>query len=583
MLKNQNMQARLFTAFMCVGILVLIVSVIGWIGISRLSGHISNITENAFPSVVGLWKTSEAQAREYGAEKSLIITSLGVEEIQKELAKIKTALKDEEEGLKIYDAAYRSPEEEKIYRRFKTEWSNWKTVGEQFLQLHNKFMQLGVINPRKIQIDLLTQGKKDTPEFAAAQAAADSLTKMNEYANTTLQPAFDTSTNLLLELLDLNSKVAENAQKTAEQDVATSTFLMIVCLILGPTIAAVFGWYFSNTIAKPLGAKIAGVVGVAERVSVGDLTTQVPITEDRDEVGKLMVAFRTMIQNLNSLIRQVQQSGIQITTSATQIAASGKQLEAAMTEQIASTNEVAATAREISANSKHLVKTIEQVEHTSQVTAQAAGDSQKDLNNMETTMRRLAGSTGSISSKLGTISDKANSINSIVTTITKVADQTNLLSLNAAIEAEKAGEYGTGFAVVAREIRRLADQTAVATLDIENMVKEMQGAVFTGVMEMDKFTKEVEQGVESVSHIGAKLESIIEQVQTLTPRFQEVGNGMEGQSQGAQQISEAMVQLSEASSQTAQSLREVNGAINQLNEAAQGLRQEVSRFKVASS
>jgi methyl-accepting chemotaxis protein WspA len=200
---------------------------------------------------------------------------------------------------------------------------------------------------------------------------------------------------------------------------------------------------------------------------------------------------------------------------------------------------------------------------------------------MEKTMRTLADATATISAKLGVISEKANNINSIVSTITKVADQTNLLSLNAAIEAEKAGEYGTGFAVVAREIRRLADQTAVATLDIENMVKEMQGAVSTGVMEMDKFTKEVERGVEDVQNIGMKLESIIEQVQTLTPRFQQVSNSVEAQSQGAVQISEAMTQLSEASSQTALSLREINGAIGNLNDAASGLRAEISRFKVA--
>ncbi|MCA1993616.1 MAG: methyl-accepting chemotaxis protein, partial [Coleofasciculus sp. S288] len=167
-----------------------------------------------------------------------------------------------------------------------------------------------------------------------------------------------------------------------------------------------------------------------------------------------------------------------------------------------------------------------------------------------------------------------------VTTITKVADQTNLLSLNAAIEAEKAGEYGLGFAVVAREIRRLADQTAVATLDIENMVREMQSAVSTGVMEMDKFTKEVGQSVEDVRDISVQLGSIIEQVQALSPRFEAVNQGMETQSQGAQQINEAMVQLSEASSQTATALREINSAIEQLNDAAHGLRHEISRFKV---
>ncbi len=289
----------------------------------------------------------------------------------------------------------------------------------------------------------------------------------------------------------------------------------------------------------------------------------------------------TIIEKLTSLISEVQKSGIQVTTSTTQIAASGKQLEATINEQVASTNEVAVTAKEIAATSSQLVKTMDEVQYTSQATAQAAGESQKDLIHMEKTMRILANSTGNISSKLAQISEKSHNINSIITTITKVADQTNLLSLNAAIEAEKAGEYGTGFAVVAREIRRLADQTAVATLDIENMVKEMQTSVSAGVMEMDGFTKEVERGVEDVGNISTKLESIIEQVQTLTPQFEKVSGSMEAQSEGAQQISEAMVQLSETSSQTVQSLREVNGAIRQLNEVAQSLRQEVSDFKVS--
>ncbi|NEQ67297.1 MAG: methyl-accepting chemotaxis protein, partial [Symploca sp. SIO2D2] len=199
---------------------------------------------------------------------------------------------------------------------------------------------------------------------------------------------------------------------------------------------------------------------------------------------------------------------------------------------------------------------------------------------MEATMEHLVNATSSISAKLGVISEKANTINSIITTITKVADQTNLLSLNAAIEAEKAGEYGRGFAVVAREIRRLADQTAIATLEIEQMVKSMQSAVSSGVMEMDKFSQEVVHSVEDVHHISEQLAEIIQQVQSFTPRFETVNQGMANQFQGAQEISSAMAQLYEASQQTADSLSETNLALDQLNDAAQSLEQEISSFKV---
>src|SRR5439155_4976801 len=124
------------------------------------------------------------------------------------------------------------------------------------------------------------------------------------------------------------------------------------------------------------------------------------------------------------------------------------------------------------------------------------GNGQQSISRMEETMGLFIEAVGVINSKLAVLNEKAGNINQVVTTITKVADQTNLLSLNAAIEAEKAGEYGRGFAVVATEIRRLADQTAVATYDIEQMVKEMQSAVSAGVMGMDKFSEEVRKGVD---------------------------------------------------------------------------------------
>jgi methyl-accepting chemotaxis protein WspA len=171
---------------------------------------------------------------------------------------------------------------------------------------------------------------------------------------------------------------------------------------------------------------------------------------------------------------------------------------------------------------------------------------------------------------------KANDINLVVTTITKVADQTNLLSVNAAIEAEKAGEYGLGFLVVAREIRRLADQSAVATLDIEQMVRQMQGAVSTGVMEMDKFTEQVRQGVQSVAHIGAQLGQIIERVQELSESIESLNEGMRSQSEGATQISEAMTQLTDGARQTAASLKEFNDATDSLRDVVSGLKQELT-------
>jgi len=449
-------------------------------------------------------------------------------------------------------------------------------------EVNKVFIQLEQVIIDPLQLQRLSKIRPLVQERLASINNATMLKKANrddEVRARFLDPVNRTNMNeLKLKLDEMNAIEDQILIKRKEDSIQAQSFLnytswgSIIVIILVSVIVSV-------VIANTLRRALEEAVKAAEQVSTGDLTTKLDASSN-DDIGRLFTALKNMVQSLNALIRQVQHSGIQVTTSSTQIAASGKQLEATMTEQVASTNEVVATTREISATTNELVKTMLVVVEMIEVGNKAADGGKKDLGRMETTMRQLAAATDSISTKLGIISEKANNINGVVATITKVADQTNLLSLNAAIEAEKAGEYGLGFAVVAREIRRLADQAAIATLDIEQMVKEMQGAVSTGVMEMDKFSREVDQGVGDVQKTSDQLTVIIEQVQALGPQFTFVNQGMEAQAQGTQQISEAMRQLSESSLQTASALRETNSAIEQLNEAAQNLRREVAGFKV---
>jgi methyl-accepting chemotaxis protein len=336
-------------------------------------------------------------------------------------------------------------------------------------------------------------------------------------------------------------------------------------------------------VTEDLQGKIEMIHEIVEMAAEGDLTGDMMVFSGGEKIDELAAGVKTMMENLNALVAQVQQSGIQVTSSATEIAATAKEQEATVTEQAASTCQIMATITEITATSKELSSTMGEVSGVAEATATSAAEGQESLSSMEATMHSMKDATSSISSKLAVLNEKAGNISTVVTTINKVADQTNLLSLNAAIEAEKAGEYGRGFAVVATEIRRLADQTAVATWDIEQMVKEMQSAVSAGVMGMDKFSEEINRGAEEVSQVGGQLGQIIEQVQTLIPRFDSVTHGMKFQTEGSEQISDSMSQLNDTAQQTAESLRQSSHSIAQLKDAAQGLQQGVSKFTVSRS
>lgn len=616
MLKNLSLQKRLIIGFLFIGLMVFVVGIVGWIGSTRMNEDIKTFSDKTFPSTVNLWKVKEAQTRVQASENTLLSLVISTEYREKEITKLKTALQDMKEGWESYEKLPRDSEEGRIYQKALSAWDKWSAVSEQFIQLNDQYMSFGLTNPRKVQQLLLQEGKANTPEFTKTEMALKVNEKMIDFAITQLEPRFGTASEAILELLTYNAKLAEAAQNKANLDANQTILLILICLIICPIIAIVFAIYFSKPIVQKLSelvkisqyiansnstteikssdrqdeidklqtafsivaSKMGELVNTAQKISSGDLTTQIQPSDSQDEIGKLQNAFYSMNKDLNALIRRVQQSGVQITTSSTQIAASGKQLEATVTEQLASTNEVAATAQEIAATSRNLVNTMKQVTELTKITATGASESRDELQEMQNTMQQLTEATNSITSKLGIMNKKASNINNVVVTITKVADQTSILSLNAAIEAEKAGEYGAGFAVVAREIRRLANQTAVATLEIEQIVKDMQSAVSVGVMEMDKFNNSVNNSVKQVDKISNQIGKVINQVQSLPPQFIQVSESMEEQSQGAGQISEAMEQLTEASQQTVDALRETNDALEQLEEAAQSLREEISRF-----
>jgi len=403
----------------------------------------------------------------------------------------------------------------------------------------------------------------------------EALVRQRALIKTDIEPAIFTVQDAVRKMVDYNKDESDRATQSISASAETGKLILIVSFVVAVALSLLFAYLLFRAVMGPLGKLVAAV----EVMRRGDFSQRVSLTR-RDEFTTLADGFNAMIDDLTSLIGQVQKSGIQVNTSITEVAATSKQQQATANEIATTTTEIGATAKEISATSNELVRTMNEVSTVAEQTAGLANGGQAGLLRMEATMRHVMDAAAAINAKLAILSEKAGNINQVVTTITKVADQTNLLSLNAAIEAEKAGQYGRGFAVVATEIRRLADQTAVSTYDIEQMVKDIQSAVAAGVMGMDKFSEEVRRGMTEVQQVGGQLSDIIEQVQGLVPRFEIANEGMQAQATGAGQISDALSQLSEAAQQTVESLQQSSIAIDELNQVSSGLRNSITRFKL---
>ncbi|MBU2491529.1 MAG: methyl-accepting chemotaxis protein [Bacteroidetes bacterium] len=352
-------------------------------------------------------------------------------------------------------------------------------------------------------------------------------------------------------------------------------YLIIGVFILGLIITVVVLAYISKSITKP----IEYAIEAAKKVSEGDFNISFVKTAN-DETGKLLNTIKSMADNLNGLISGVHESSLQVKSTANKIELSSSLQKNKIQNFSEFTSSIAAASAQISATTKDLVSTMTNVANAASSTSDNANKKHDDINKMEAKMSELLEATSRISKKLSVLSKKATNINSVIVTINKVADQTNLLSLNAAIEAEKAGEYGQGFSVVATEIRRLSDQTSNATFDIEEMIKEMQTAVNAGVMEMDKFTDEVRKIVGVVNDVGRSIADTMKEFRDLIPHFEIVLESMESQSSGAIQINDSIGNLDINAKHAVEFLSEFSEASRSLNEAVNRLQNEISKFNI---
>jgi methyl-accepting chemotaxis protein WspA len=378
----------------------------------------------------------------------------------------------------------------------------------------------------------------------------------------------------------------QRAVQSISSNFKNLTYLSLIVALILVALLVVLSILFTRSLVKPIN-HIKDLAIMMADGNIAEVNLQLKEIEHdetkidyRNEIQTLEFSFSKMIGNLSKLIYQVHKSGIEVSSSTAQISASARELEAAVAENAASTKEVSATSKVIADSSEKLAQRAEGISDEISGTVELARGGQDNLQLMNNAMTSIVRAAGSISTNLNNINKKANDISGIIKTIDKISDNTTLLSLNAAIQAEKAGDQGKGFSVIARKINELADQTNIATKDIEFMVKQMQSSVAAGVMEMDKFGKEVQKNSDDIFKLGNHLAEIINRISGILPIIVDLKENMHYQANDANQISEAIEQLDTASRQTKEALQEFNKVAEKLNQSAQGLHTEVSVFKV---
>jgi len=392
----------------------------------------------------------------------------------------------------------------------------------------------------------------------------------------------------LQELADYSTKEAENTYSKNDIDSVASTKILIfisgiaslLCLILGFMVASLI----SNSIKK--------VLASVERVATGDLSIEDIVTKGNDEVGQLSISFNTMKNNLHGLVKQVSESSEQVaasseeltaiaeqnTQASIQIATAIEQVAIGTEKQSSAVNETSSAVEQISASTEEVAAGSGEITNLMISTMATTTEGQKALDNVIEQMTSISSGTDQVQHAIMELSIKSEKIGDIIGVITGIASQTNLLALNAAIEAARAGEQGRGFAVVADEVRKLAEQSGEAAKQIEILIKQNHNDIGTAVVAIKDNVNNVKVGRgvvnvagQSFSEISRLVENVSAQMEQISATFQQVASGNQHIVNSIQEVDAVSRETAAQAQSVSAGVEEQTASMEQITSSAQSL------------
>ncbi len=381
---------------------------------------------------------------------------------------------------------------------------------------------------------------------------------------------------------ELSEKLIKNMEQQGKlilqqnENTAGNAFLLMVCFVAANIIiAVVLGLYISRMITAPLNE----AVRVATAIGAGDLNVDVRVTSG-DETGRLMQALRTMVDNLRNIINQVSATSSQVAAASSQLHATAERIATGAEEVVAQASTVATAGEEMSATSGDIAQNCQMAAEGAQRASASAQNGAEVVEKTVAVMGQIAAKVQESARTVESLGTRSDQIGAIIGTIEDIADQTNLLALNAAIEAARAGEQGRGFAVVADEVRALAERTTRATREIGEMIKAIQGETKDAVAAMEQGVGQVEAGTVEASRSGDALRDILEQVNSVAMQVSQIATAAEEQTATTGEIASNMQQITEVVQQTSHGAQESATAAAQLSTNAEELQRLVQQFRL---
>jgi methyl-accepting chemotaxis protein len=322
------------------------------------------------------------------------------------------------------------------------------------------------------------------------------------------------------------------------------------------------------------------ILGAMNKFSQGDLTATVTAERDGDAIAKLFNGFNTSVANIKNMIEQVKEAVEATASASTQISSSAEEMAAGAQEQSAQTAEVAAAMEEMSRTVVETAANATNSAEASRSASEKANEGAEKLNASKAGMQQIVKATDTVGTNISSLASKTDQIGEIAQVIDDIADQTNLLALNAAIEAARAGEQGRGFAVVADEVRKLAERTTKATKEIAETIKAIQVEAKEANSSMEEAGVAVKSGMELNDEVGVVLTDILESVDDVSQQINQVAAASEEQSATAEQVSSNIESINNVANESAAVVQQIASASEDLNRLTENLSELVQQFHI---